>query len=59
MAQNAMTIGYSRRMSMTSRINVNAAYAPAEYAFGGNVLGVTTDQLSQDFELEAFWIWDF
>jgi long-chain fatty acid transport protein len=59
LAQNAMTIGYSRRMSMTSRINVNAAYAPAEYAFGGNVLGVTTDQLSQDFELEAFWTWDF
>ena len=59
MAQNAMTIGYSRRMSMTARFNVNAAYAPAEYAFGGNVLGVTTDQLSQDFELEAFWTWDF
>jgi len=59
LAQNAMTIGYSRRMSMTSRFNVNAAYAPAEYAFGGNVLGVTTDQLSQDFELEAFWTWDF
>lgn len=59
LAQNAMTIGYSRRMSMSSRFNVNAAYAPAEYAFGGNVLGVTTDQLSQDFELEAFWTWDF
>jgi len=59
LAQNAMTIGYSRRMSLTSRFNINAAYAPAEYAFGGNVLGVTTDQLSQDFELEAFWTWDF
>ncbi len=59
LAQNAMTIGYSRRMSMSSRFNVNAAYAPAEYAFGGNVLGVTTDQLSQDFELEAAWTWDF
>jgi long-chain fatty acid transport protein len=59
LAQNAMTIGYSRRMSMTSRFNVNAAYAPSEYAFGGNVLGVTTDDLSQDFELEANWIWDF
>jgi hypothetical protein len=59
LAQNAMTIGYSKRMSMTSRLNVNAAYAPAEYAFGGNVLGVTTDELSQDFELEAFWTWDF
>ena len=59
LAQNAMTIGYSRRMSMTSRFNINAAYAPAEYAFGGNVLGVTTDELGQDFELEANWIWDF
>ena len=59
LAQNAVTVGYSRRMSMNSRFNVNAAYAPSEYAFGGNVLGVTTDQLSQEFELEAFWIWDF
>lgn len=59
LAQNAMTIGYSRQMSMTSRFNLNAAYAPAEYAFGGNVLGVTTDQLDQDIEVEANWIWDF
>jgi len=59
LAQNAVTVGYSRRMSMSSRFNVNAAYAPSEYAFGGNVLGVTTDQLSQEFELEAYWTWDF
>jgi len=59
LAQNAVMLGYSRRMSMTSRFNINAAYAPAEYAFGGNVLGVTTDQLSQEFELEAYWTWDF
>lgn len=59
LAQNAMMIGYSRRMSLSSHFNVNAAYAPAEYAFGGNVLGITTDKLSQDFELEAFWTWDF
>lgn len=59
LAENAMTIGYTRRVSTTSRFNVNAAYAPSEYAFGGNVLGVTTDELSQDFELEAFWTVDF
>jgi len=59
LAQNAVTIGYSRQMSMSSRFNMNAAYAPAEYAFGGNVLGVTTDQLSQEFEFEAYWTWDF
>ena len=59
LAQNAVTVGYSRRMSMNGRFNVNAAYAPSEYAFGGNVLGITTDQLSQEFELEAYWTWDF
>ncbi len=59
LANNAMTIGFSRQMSMNSHFNVNAAYAPSEYAFGGNVLGVTTDQLGQNFELDAFWIWDF
>jgi len=59
LANNAMTIGFSRQMSMTSRLNVNAAYAPSEYAFGGNVLGITSDKLDQDFELEASWIWDF
>lgn len=59
LAQHAVTVGYSHRMSMNSRFNVNAAYAPAEYAFGGNILGVTTDQLNQEFELEAYWTWDF
>ena len=59
LAQNAMTIGYSRRTSMTSRFNINAAYAPTEYAFGGNILGVTTDQIDQNFEFEAHWTWDF
>jgi hypothetical protein len=59
LADNAMTIGYSRQTSMSSRFNVNAAYAPSEYAFGGNVLGVTTDQIDQDFEFEAVWILDF
>ncbi len=59
LANNAMTIGFSRQMSMTSRFNLNAAYAPSEYAFGGNVLGITTDELGQEFEMEASWIWDF
>jgi len=59
LAQNAVTIGYSRRMGLHSRFNVNAAYAPSEYAFGGTVLGVTTDQLNQKLELEAYWTLDF
>ena len=59
LADNAMTIGFSRQMSMTGRFNLNAAYAPSEYAFGGNVLGITTDELDQEFEMEASWIWSF
>ncbi len=59
LANNAMTIGFSRQLSLSSRLHVNAAYAPSELAFGGNVLGVTTDHLNQDFELEALWTVDF
>jgi len=58
-ANNAMILGYSKKLSDTRRFNVNAAYAPSEYAFGGNVLGVTSDNLDQNFEIEAFWTWDF
>ena len=53
LANSAMVVGYSRRTGERSRLNLNAAYAPSEYAFGGSVLGVTTDQLDQRFELEA------
>jgi len=59
LAKSAMTVGYSRRTGRTSRLNFNAAYAPSEYAFGGSVLGVTTDSLDQRFEAEALWIYAF
>ena len=59
LASNAMVLGYSRRTGDRSRLDFNAAYAPAEYAFGGSVLGVTSESLDQDFELEALWIMDF
>ena len=59
LADNAMIIGYSKKLSHSSQFNLNAAYAPAEYAFGGNVLGVTTDDLDQNFEIEAFWTLEF
>jgi len=59
LAKNAVTVGFSRRTGATSQLNFNAAYAPAEYAFGGSVLGITTDDLSQRFELEAFWTYAF
>lgn len=59
LAENAMTVGYTRRTGDQSRFDLNAAYAPAEYAFGGSVLGVASESLDQDFELEALWILDF
>ncbi len=55
LADSAITVGYSRRTGANSQFNFSAAYAPPEYAFGGSVLGVTTDYLDQQFEMEAFW----
>ncbi len=59
LAKSAMVVGYSRRTGDRSRLNFNAAYAPSEYAFGGSVLGVTTDELGQQVELEAMWSLNF
>jgi len=59
LANSAMTVGYSRRTGERSRLDLNAAYAPSEYAFGGSVLGVTTDELGQQVELEAMWSMSF
>ena len=59
LANSAMIVGYSRRTGIRSQLNLNAAYAPSEYAFGGSVLGVTTEELGQRFELEAMWSLSF
>ncbi len=59
LASSAVVLGYSRRTGERSRLAFNAAYAPAEYAFGGSVLGVTTEELDQQIELEAMWTLSF
>lgn len=59
LADNAMMLGYSRRTGERSRFSLNAAYAPAEYAFGGSVLGVVSEDLDQNVEVEAYWTLDF
>jgi len=59
LASSAMVVGYSRRTSGRSRLAFNAAYAPSEFAFGGSVLGVTTEELDQRFEVEAMWTLSF
>lgn len=59
LADNAMIVGYSRRTGDKSRLHFNAAWAPSEFAFGGSVLGVTTQDLDQNLEVEALWTLDF
>ncbi len=59
LASSSVVLGYSHRTGERSRLNFNAAYAPSEFAFGGSVLGVTTEDLNQRFELEALWTMNF
>lgn len=59
LAQNAWLVGLSRGFSDRSRLMINAAYAPPEFAFGGNVLGVISDRLDQSFEVQATWRYEF
>jgi len=59
LASSAMVLGYTRSTGERSRLHFNAAYAPSEFVFGGSVLGVTTDDLNQRFELEALWTMNF
>ena len=59
LAQNALLIGLNKGLGERSRIQFSAAYAPPEYAFGGNVLGVLSDRLDQSLEVQAMWRHDF
>ncbi|MEJ8568440.1 hypothetical protein [Elongatibacter sediminis] len=59
LADSALVVGYSRKTGKNHSLSLNAAYAPSEYAFGGSVLGITTEDLDQRFELEAFWTMSF
>lgn len=59
LAQNALLIGLNKSLSSRSRLLLNAAYAPPEFVFGGNVLGVVSDRLDQSLEVQASWSLDF
>ena len=59
LADNSVLVGYSQPAGRNGRLSLTAAYAAPEYAFGGNVLGVTTDELSQSFEIEAVYLVSF
>lgn len=58
LAQNSLMLGVAKGVG-NSRLQFNAAYAPPEYAFGGNVLGIVSDKLDQSIEVQALWSLDF
>lgn len=53
LAQNAFMAGLNKGLGSRSSLHFSAAYAPPEFAFGGNVLGIVTDKLDQGIELQA------
>ena len=59
LAHNALLMGLSKRVNERSRLQLNAAYAPPEFVFGGHVLGVVSDRLDQSLELQAIWRHEF
>lgn len=53
LGQHSVLMGIGKRIGDRARIDVSASYAPPEFAFGGNVLGVVSDRLDQAVEVAA------
>lgn len=53
LAQNAVLAGFSKGLGERARLHLDAAYAPPEFAFGGNMLGIVSDRFDQSLEVQA------
>ncbi|NKI35936.1 hypothetical protein HFP89_12260 [Wenzhouxiangella sp. XN79A] len=53
LAQQSILVGIGKGLGKRARIDLSATYAPPEFAFGGNVLGVVSDRLDQAVEVAA------
>jgi long-chain fatty acid transport protein len=53
LGQHSVLMGIGKRIGDRARFDVSASYAPPEFAFGGNVLGVVSDRLDQAVEVAA------
>lgn len=53
LGQHSVLMGIGKRIGDRARIDVLASYAPPEFAFGGNVLGVVSNRLDQAVEVAA------
>lgn len=64
LAQNAFTLGVVQELTALgfgrrSQLRLSGAYAPPEFAFGGNVMGVVSDRLNQSLEVQVLLKTDF
>ena len=53
LAQHSVLVGLGKGIGDRARIDLSASYAPPEFAFGGNVLGVVSERLDQAVEVSA------
>lgn len=53
LAQHSVMVGLGKGLGERARLDLSASYAPPEFAFGGNVLGVVSDRLDQAVEVAA------
>ena len=53
--KHAWRVGVRQALGDRAQIHFGAAYAPPEYAFGGHILGVVSDQLDQSLEGQLLW----
>lgn len=59
LADYALLVGLTKGLGFGSSLRLSASYAPPEFAFGGNALGIVSDRLDQDFEVQALVQVDF
>lgn len=53
LAQHSVLLGVGKGIGERARVDLSASYAPPEFAFGGNVLGVVSERLDQAVEVSA------
>lgn len=53
LAQHSVIMGLGKGLGERVRLDLTASYAPPEFAFGGNVLGVVSERLDQAVEVAA------
>ena len=59
LAGNSFLLGVSQGFENGGQLGLTATYAPPEFAFGGNAMGVITDRIDQSLEFKALMSWRY